>query len=305
MGLRIEESIDLDWEDLDLTVFGYVDVKVETAKTSRRRTLILSELALGWLARIPRKYKNGKIATYYNIQENAAEVKKICKSKYPEFRINRNMARQAFSANHFAKFRDIQKLRMLMGNSPNVIETNYNGLVKTPGLEIFYWSLYEPSIFIKSLPKALELKLWKNDYLEKIYNKDFGYLSDLTDESNPKKIVIPNKIQKELQFEIKANKFNESEALNFSFDFLKKNHTELIENNDMIWKANKFERKFKIRGQDFELIENLVNTREYLESNLGHDIKYPKAFEEMDKNKKVVYSIEDADGKINYSNIAK
>ena len=53
------------------------------------------------------------------------------------------------------------------------------------------------------------------------------------------------------------------------------------------------------------LIENLVNTREYLESNLCHDIKYPKAFEEMDKNKKVVYSVEDEDGKINSSNIAK
>ena len=192
-----------------------------------------------------------------------------------------------------------------MGNSPNVIETNYNGLVKPPGLEEHYWSLYEPSIFVKSLPNALKLKLWKNDCLDDVYNKDFGYMSDLNDESNPKKIVIPNKIQKELQFEIKANKYDKFEAIKFSFDFLKENHTELIENNDIIWEANKFERRFKIRGQDFELIENLVNTREYLESNLGHDIKYPKVFEEMDKNKKVVYSVEDEDGKINCSNIAK
>lgn len=268
-GLRLNESTGLLWEDMpDIdNVDGTINVEVEVAKTKKRRTLYISGAGKSWLLLIPKKLRKGKLALRYSIQSEACLIRKICKSKHPNFTLGMNQARQAFAANHFAKYKDIQKLRMTMGNSPAVIATNYNGLVKDNEEEI-YWNLYSPKIFVGSLPAAIKTKLWRYSHLNEVYCKDYNVIQNVhrKDEAKSHFVAIRREKYEEAELRAEASGYSEKETMKFLSKSAQVAFRDRDNKNEQIVKAVTFERAFRIRGQDLQKIQKLKSAKSYLDN---------------------------------------
>ena len=278
-GLRLKESTGLLWENMpDIeSKDGFIDVQVEIAKTKRRRTLYVSGVGKSWLNMIPRELRKGPLALMHSVQDEANKIRKICKSKFPHFTLGVNQARQAFAANHFAKHRDIEKLRTLMGNSPAVIATNYNGLVKDNEEEI-YWNLYSPKIFVGSLPAAIKTRLWRYGHLKEVYCKDYTIIQNLRrkDEAKSRFVAIKRDKYEEAELRAEASGYSEKETMKFLSKSAQVAFRDKDKRNEQIVRAVTFERAFRIRGQDLQKLQDLKWTKSYLELKMGKNIYVPE-----------------------------
>jgi hypothetical protein len=287
-GLRLNEATGLFWEDMpDIdNVDGAINVEVEVAKTKRRRTLYISGAGKSWLRLVPKELRKGKLAIRQSIEWHACQIRKICKSKYPNFTLGMNQARQAFAANHFAKYGDIQKLKMVMGNSAAVIETNYNGLVKRDEEEI-YWNLYSPRILLGSLPAAIKTKLWRYSHLKEVFCKDYRVIQNINrkDMAESQNIAITVEKYEEGELRAEASGYTEEEKMKFYRKVARVAFRNKDNKNEQKVKAITFERAFSLRGQDLEQLQKLKLTKSYLETKMGKSIYVPEG---------VKFDVEDA-----------
>jgi hypothetical protein len=284
-GLRLKESTGLLWENMpDIeSKDGFIDVQVEIAKTKRRRTLYVSGAGKTWLNLIPVEVRKGPLALMHSVQDEANKIRKICKNKYPHFTLGINQARQAFAANHFAKHRDIEKLRMLMGNSPAVIVTNYNGLVKNKEEEI-YWRLFAPNILTDSLDKAIDSKLWKGYRGEDINQKDYivvKLFENVGDRRANKRfkedrIAVKNEKINELNLRCKVEGYSNEQANAYIMKVLRAARKNNDSSNIKLAEMIIFERQHQVKAHSSAEIQKLVNVKNYLQEKLSKELTLPK-----------------------------
>lgn len=287
-GLRLNESTGLLWEDMPNIneTDGTINVEVEVAKTKRRRTLYISGAGKSWLRLIPQELRKGKLAIRQSIQWHSWQIRKICKSKYPNFTLGTNQARQAFAANHFAKYGDIQKLRMTMGNSAAVIETNYNGLVKNKEEEI-YWRLFAPNVLVTSLNKTITSKMWKRfkgqrineeEYVVLSLNEEWLHRSKGTNPDEGKDELIAIKKEEVDKFELtcKSEGFSESQKDKYLLKVLRAAKRQNGSQNKILAESILFERLHQINPCDTENLQKLIGVKDYLEKSMGTELKMPE-----------------------------
>ena len=291
-GLRLNESTGLLWEDMpDIdNVDGTINVEVEVAKTKKRRTLYISGAGKSWLRLIPQELRKGKLAIRQSIQWHPCQIRKICKSKYPNFTLGINQARQAFAANHFAKYGDIQKLRMTMGNSPAVIETNYNGLVKNKEEEI-YWRLFAPNVLVTSLDKTITSKIWKRFKGQRINEEDYMVLSlneelmhrskgTNTNEGKDELIAIKNEKVDEFNWRCKSESLTEDQKNKYLLKVLRAAKRKAGKENKILAESILFERQYQIKPYCIESIKEVIRVKDYLEKMIGQELKLPSVMED-------------------------
>lgn len=283
-GLRLKESTGILWENMpDIeNKDGFIDVQVDIAKTRRRRTLYLSGVGKSWLRMVPVNLRKGPLANMRSIVVEAREIRKICKYKYSEFSLGTNQARQAFAANHYAKHRDIEKLRMMMGNSPSVISTNYNGLVKDNEDEI-YWQLYAPSILINSLEKAISSKMWKRFKNVNLNFDDFVVFDINTIENSEilekDLLAVPKSRITALEVNAEAEGYDEKQKQEYIIKALSLAKRKITEENRNLVEAIIFKKDFGINAADLNQISEIRNTKKYLERKIGRTLEMPEVFE--------------------------
>ncbi len=149
-GLRPTEALLLDWKDIHLDE-NELEVKADTSKTKKSRSVPINETLKAWLSGIQGP-KNGRIIKTTNDREHLERLRaglgyKVRKEnpkgkKWPE-----DILRHSFGT-YWLKIYDKETkthnnkyvLADIMGNSPKIIEDHYKAIVKSSEAEK-YWKI--------------------------------------------------------------------------------------------------------------------------------------------------------------------
>lgn len=143
-GLRSAEIERLDWREVNLTE-GHIEVKAKNAKTKARRLVPISPNLAKWLADYVQD--SGRVVPFddfgYQIQELCA-AKKDGSGKVvrPAFKWKTNALRHSYISYRVAVEKDVAKVALEAGNSPQMIFSNYRQLVSEKEGKV--WFSIEP-----------------------------------------------------------------------------------------------------------------------------------------------------------------
>jgi integrase len=145
-GLRSEEILRLDWEDIERRP-GFIEIAADKAKTASRRLVPITPNLAQWLASTEhdagRVWGHGK-AWFFESQRdtveaiNAARQKRSKKS--PAFAWKANALRHSFISYRLAEIQDVNRVALEAGNSPRMIFKHYRELC-TPAQAATWFAL--------------------------------------------------------------------------------------------------------------------------------------------------------------------
>jgi integrase len=122
-GLRSEEILRLDWNDLERSP-GFIEVVARKAKTATRRIVPISDNLSYWLAIAPRNgarvWPRSKWNFFKAFRRTAASAKIMWKH---------NALRHSFISYRLAEVKNDNQVALEAGNSPRMIHENYKALV--------------------------------------------------------------------------------------------------------------------------------------------------------------------------------
>jgi integrase len=121
-GLRAEEIIRLDWQDIERRS-GFIEVAAHKAKTATRRIVPVADNLAQWLAIAPRNgervWPHSK-AYFFEALRNAASEAEITWKQ--------NALRHSFISYRLAEIQDVNRVALEAGNSPQMIFRHYREL---------------------------------------------------------------------------------------------------------------------------------------------------------------------------------
>jgi integrase len=133
-GLRAEEILRLDWEDVDRRP-GFIEVAAHKAKTATRRIVPISDNLANWLAIAPRNgarvWPHSK-DRFFKAIRNTARAAKI--------KWKQNALRHSFISYRLAEIQDVNRVALEAGNSPQMIFRHYRELA-TPEQAATWFSI--------------------------------------------------------------------------------------------------------------------------------------------------------------------
>jgi len=137
-GLRRAEIERLDWKEVDFDGL-IIEVKAAKSKTSSRRLVPIQDNLRAWLA--PYRTHTGCVCPV-NLQRkiNDDRDRSKLRADWPQ-----NALRHSFGSYHLARFNDVARLALEMGNSPAMIFKHYRELVRPKDAER-YWSIRPASV---------------------------------------------------------------------------------------------------------------------------------------------------------------
>jgi len=190
-GLRLKETTRITHDQVN-HLRPDVYVRVEQGKTSKRRRINRPWSFFTWMKSVDYKFDgdgtNKKpIATKYSVEDASQYNRKIASvvTKHlpnsQEFSMGQNMCRQSFAAHHFALHKNKPLLVELMGNSSEVLETNYDGLATPEEAEI-YFSLMPAMRYPFALQRINELQEKFSNEFEEIRELEKEYETKIAKE---------------------------------------------------------------------------------------------------------------------------
>jgi len=121
-GLRAEEIIRLDWQDIERRP-GFIEVAAHKAKTATRRIVPVADNLAQWLTIAPRNgervWPHSK-AYFFEALRNAASDAEITWKQ--------NALRHSFISYRLAEIQDVNRVALEAGNSPQMIFRHYREL---------------------------------------------------------------------------------------------------------------------------------------------------------------------------------
>lgn len=123
-GLRQAEILRLNWEDIDFTE-KLVHVSATKSKTGQRRYVPILPALGAWLQ--PRSKKSGRIIPFASAKTLSAAMRSVTTVAQVEWK--HNGLRHSYASYRVAVIKDIPQVSLEMGNSPQVIISNYRELV--------------------------------------------------------------------------------------------------------------------------------------------------------------------------------
>jgi integrase len=155
-GLRSEEILRLDWEDVERRP-GFIEIAADKAKTASRRLVPITANLAQWLA--CSKHDAGHVwrhskAWFFESQRdtvkaiNTARQKRSKKS--PAFAWKANALRHSFISYRLAEIQDVNRVALEAGNSPKMIFRHYRELC-TPA-EAATWFALAPDEAVNVVP---------------------------------------------------------------------------------------------------------------------------------------------------------
>jgi len=133
-GLRGAEIQRLDWSEVDLTD-GFIEVKAEKAKTETRRNVPIKPNLKAWL--LPLAKKSGPVCVFGNVVNQLMKLVGAINDKLPKgtpekerMHWKKNALRHSCISYRVAECADVARVAQESGNSPAIIKTNYERVVK-------------------------------------------------------------------------------------------------------------------------------------------------------------------------------
>jgi integrase len=136
-GLRVEEILRLDWQDV-WRVAGHVEVSGKQAKTRQRRIVEMVPALASWLT--PYQKATGPV---WNKRGNLYHIGFTALRESLKIPMRRNGLRHAFCTYHFALHANENLTAQQAGNSPAMIHAHYKGLATKADAE--KWFAVHPS----------------------------------------------------------------------------------------------------------------------------------------------------------------
>jgi integrase len=121
-GLRAEEIMRLDWQDVERRP-GFIEVAAHKAKTATRRIVPVSDNLAQWLAIAPRNGERVWLHSkpwYFEALRNAADDAGV--------KWKTNALRHSFISYRLAEIQDVNRVALEAGNSPQMIFRHYREL---------------------------------------------------------------------------------------------------------------------------------------------------------------------------------
>ena len=134
-GVRRAEAERLTWNHIHLGASPCVELPSAVTKTNRRRSVELTPNALAWLAPLAglTDAPLGLTATAY--RNELSKAAKIAEVEWQE-----NLLRHSFGSYRLAQIKNVAQVADEMGNSPQVVRTHYQNLVR-PEAVADYWKI--------------------------------------------------------------------------------------------------------------------------------------------------------------------
>lgn len=135
-GVRRAEAERLTWAHIHLeTEEPCVELPSEVTKTNRRRSVSLPPNAVEWLKNLPRDQEGplGISASAY--RDDLTQAAKTAKITWDE-----NLLRHSYGSYRLAQIKNAAQVAEEMGNSPQVVRTHYQNLVR-PEVVADYWKI--------------------------------------------------------------------------------------------------------------------------------------------------------------------
>ena len=129
-GLRSAEILRLHWEDINFKQ-GHIEVKASKAKTSQRRLAPLTPNLKAWLR--PYRGLTGPICPTREIETERRKLAAKLEIEWPN-----NALRHSFASYRLAHLKNAPQLALEMGNSPQVIFSNYREVVTPKSAERWF-----------------------------------------------------------------------------------------------------------------------------------------------------------------------
>jgi integrase len=124
-GLRHAEIARLEWQDIDLEE-GFIEVKAHKSKTDTRRIVLVKDNLKKFL--LPLAKKSGKVITLANTTKQllkaAADTGDVANGIKP-LKWKHNALRHTYISARVSESGDVSRVADEVGNSPQVIRTNY------------------------------------------------------------------------------------------------------------------------------------------------------------------------------------
>lgn len=148
-GLRAEEIMRLDWQDVERRP-GFIEVAAHKAKTATRRIVPISDNLSRWLAITPRSsservWPHSK-AYFFEALRTAADNARI--------KWKQNALRHSFISYRLAEIQDVNHVALEAGNSPQMIFRHYRELATPQQARAWFAIAPEAAANIVPLPVA-------------------------------------------------------------------------------------------------------------------------------------------------------
>jgi integrase len=162
-GLRNAELQRLDWSDVKLKE-RHIVVPAAKAKTRSRRIVPITDNLFAWLA--PIAQKQGPVTPFDNMAKqiiwlvedvNAYRAEKEQGSEHVKFEWKRNALRHSFISYRVAALKDVARVSLEAGNSPNMIFQHYRELVTEN--EAARWFAIQPNVHTSNMFKNNVIRL--------------------------------------------------------------------------------------------------------------------------------------------------
>jgi integrase len=145
-GVRRAEAERLSWAHIHLdTASPCIELPSEVTKTNRRRSVELSPNAVAWLKPLATSSGAplGLSATIYRSELGKA-------AKVAEIQWEENLLRHSYGSYRLAQIKNAAQVAEEMGNSPQVVRTHYQNLVRPESVAL-YWKITPKRISEKVL----------------------------------------------------------------------------------------------------------------------------------------------------------
>lgn len=135
-GVRRAEAERLTWAHIHLeTQEPCVELPSEITKTNRRRSVSLPTNAVAWLKALPRDQEGALGISASSYRDDLTQAAKIAKITWDE-----NLLRHSYGSYRLAQIKNAAQVAEEMGNSPQVVRTHYQNLVR-PEVVADYWQI--------------------------------------------------------------------------------------------------------------------------------------------------------------------
>jgi integrase len=128
-GVRPEEAEKLTWKNIHMAT-NELEIPGSISKTKKPRRFVVSDNAYAWLKTLNRK----EPLHPSNWRKAKRKVIRDAGDWIPDG------LRHTFATLHYAKYKNLEELRHIMGNSPGIIEKFYRGVIPQAEIEKF-WSI--------------------------------------------------------------------------------------------------------------------------------------------------------------------
>jgi integrase len=129
-GLRSAELIRLEWPDVNFAR-GHIQVAKHKSKTATRRLVPIQPNLMQWLA--PYRGKTGKVFVSEHAADRAIAAAKAAGVNWP-----RNALRHSYATYRLAQCQDAARVALEMGNSPQMLFSNYRELADEHDAEAWF-----------------------------------------------------------------------------------------------------------------------------------------------------------------------